>query len=547
MGARKRNIKPAEGKKSPGKQTADNVPTQSSRIWILVCIIIGCSILFYVQLDVAQNISKQVEGVRFRPGPAIVTTWKGVDKEWAKSWIQYHAAVGFTRMFIFWDSPATDRATIDWLNSDPLYNWVVDNWEPDDEYKRKYWMPNATSDDFEQWVLPAYGVHAETEITARQSLFVVRAAQVGMVEGVSWLLHIDADELFWVDMEKDAFAGSAGVLFEKLSSKKFTHASFMNDEIMPESANYADKNFPFTPFHQRTLFKRSSTTTFSQDERAIQGEWKQSREVNFFMGYMCGKGAINLPEYKARNPGKAVVPQHVVRFASDYRNLGLQTYLKEFQGNYEHFVVPPSKYMSAAHFYTGRIIHYINSDLNSARAKFGFREQFVEKIFDENLATDEVKERYKIWKKNWTLPEEMPSQDYYYNMWYAVQQEKKTKGNQAEVYYKKTSVLSGKSTKQRYINSGAVYRSTRIRDFIVRVDKDVNAAGINAPVKLKGLNAEKPKFAKAYYSCKNGPNYNCDHRDCCFHLRSPMFTFEKRLLGYIRHRAFEWWPKDAKI
>ena len=78
MGARKRNIKPAEAKKSSGKKTADNVPTESNRIWMLVCIIIGCSILFYVQLDVAQNISKQVEGVRFRPGPAIVTTWKGL-------------------------------------------------------------------------------------------------------------------------------------------------------------------------------------------------------------------------------------------------------------------------------------------------------------------------------------------------------------------------------------------------------------------------------------------------------------------------------------
>ena len=78
MGARKRNIKPAEAKKSHDKNKADNESKENSRIRLLVCIIIGCSILFYVQLDVAQNISKQVEGVRFRPGPAIVTTWKGL-------------------------------------------------------------------------------------------------------------------------------------------------------------------------------------------------------------------------------------------------------------------------------------------------------------------------------------------------------------------------------------------------------------------------------------------------------------------------------------
>ena len=108
-------------------------------------------------------------------------------------------------------------------------------------------------------------------------------------------------------------------------------------------------------------------------------------------------------------------------FRADYRNLGLITYLKEMGASYQHFEVPLSEYMGAAHFYRGRIIHYINSDLNSARAKFGFREEFVEKIFDANLASQEYKDRYKLWEKNWTEPEEMPSQAYYYNMWNAVQ------------------------------------------------------------------------------------------------------------------------------
>ena len=53
------------------------------------------------------------------------------------------------------------------MKSEPLYSWVVDHYEPDEDYKQKYWKPNATSEDFEQKTLPAYGVHADTEITAR--------------------------------------------------------------------------------------------------------------------------------------------------------------------------------------------------------------------------------------------------------------------------------------------------------------------------------------------------------------------------------------------
>ena len=68
---------------------------------------------------------------------AIVTTWKGVSKEWATSWIEYHAALGFTRLFIFWDDPDFDRETIDYLNNDPVYSWVVDSYEPDEDYKSK--------------------------------------------------------------------------------------------------------------------------------------------------------------------------------------------------------------------------------------------------------------------------------------------------------------------------------------------------------------------------------------------------------------------------
>ena len=61
-----------------------------------------------VQFDIAQNLHLSQDS-NFKSGPAIVTTWKGVSRDWAESWIKYHAAVGFTRLFIFWDDPKFDR------------------------------------------------------------------------------------------------------------------------------------------------------------------------------------------------------------------------------------------------------------------------------------------------------------------------------------------------------------------------------------------------------------------------------------------------------
>ena len=63
-----------------------------------------------------------------------------MSKEWATSWIEYHAALGFTRLFIFWDDPDFDRQTIDYLANDPVYSWVVDSYEPDEDYKSKFFV-----------------------------------------------------------------------------------------------------------------------------------------------------------------------------------------------------------------------------------------------------------------------------------------------------------------------------------------------------------------------------------------------------------------------
>ena len=177
-----------------------------------------------------------------------------------------------------------------------------------------------------------------------------------------------------------------------------------------------------TPFHQRTLFKRNTAVTFDQTQRQHQDEWKGQKGVNFFMGYLCGKGAINIPEYLSRNPDASIVTQHVVRFSSDQRNLELTTTLQQAGRDYVHFEVPVNAFQEAAYFYGARILHYINSDLDSARAKFMYRENFNTKIFDSKLATEETREKYRHWEKIWTTEEDMPSDEYYNGMWAAVQE-----------------------------------------------------------------------------------------------------------------------------
>ena len=171
--------------------------------------------------------------------------------------------------------------------------------------------------------------------------------------------------------------------------------------------------------------------------------------------------------------GKSIVTQHVVRFSADERNLELVTTLQQNK-EYVHFEVPADKFQEAAYFYGARIMHYINADLDSARAKFMFRKEFNTKIFDKNLATDEVRERYKHWEDKWTTEEGMPSDVYYNSMWKAVQDEKNTKGQQAKEYYTKTSVITDKRQRNRFMASGVIYRNERIRDYMNKIKEDIN-------------------------------------------------------------------------
>ena len=64
-------------------------------------------------------------------------------------------------------------------------------------------------------------------------------------------------------------------------------------------------------------------------------------------------------------------------------------------------------------------------------------------------------------------------------MWQAVQDEQKTGGQQAKDYYIKTSVITDKRQRNRFLASGVIYRNEKIRDYMNQVKSDIDK-GITA-------------------------------------------------------------------
>ena len=68
-----------------------------------------------------------------------------------------------------------------------------------------------------------------------------------------------------------------------------------------------------------------------------------------------------------------------------------------------------------------------------------------------------------------------PQTDVYYNsMWQAVQDEQKTGGQQAKDYYIKTSVITDKRQRNRFLASGVIYRNEKIRDYMNQIKSDID-------------------------------------------------------------------------
>jgi hypothetical protein len=197
---------------------------------------------------------------------AIVTTLRNAEAV-LDSFIAYHLAIGFDHIFLFFDDPA-DR-DLPRAAAHPAITAI-----PHDSDLRRAWT-----------ALPHYCELAEfvdTEVMARQSLNAFVAMDMARDRGLDWLLHIDADELFYSPRE------TAAAHFAQLQNGPFDSVIYLNHEAVPEQDCIDDF------FREVDLFKvLPSSAPHTPEAIRLVSETPQLRP-SFYHFYANGKSAVRL-------------------------------------------------------------------------------------------------------------------------------------------------------------------------------------------------------------------------------------------------------------
>jgi hypothetical protein len=197
---------------------------------------------------------------------AIVTTVK--DDVLLDGFLAYHFSVGFDHVFVFFD--------------DEMYTI------PD----RYLCRPNVTAVKRDkrliaEWKrLKAYR-HFEkfldVEPMARQPLNVNIAIGMAAEMGIDWLLHIDADELFYSpEMPVKEH-------FEALSENKIERSLYYNHEAIPERMDVKDV------FSEVNLF-RKNRKVMTEEQAGVLEKYSSDNEV-YFNFYANGKSATRISRH----------------------------------------------------------------------------------------------------------------------------------------------------------------------------------------------------------------------------------------------------------
>lgn len=210
------------------------------------------------------------------------------------SFLSAHSAVGFDRFFIFFD----DEAPL----PDVLYRPGVRAWTRA-ESRARY----ATCPSYEK-----LGAHL-ADVSSRQILNAEIALAAARDEGVRWLVHLDLDELFFLNARS-----SLALHFEELDALGICQLTYANHEGVPETEEVGDY------FREVTLFRRHpAQVPMSAAARRAMNFWRQrTAHAQYFLFYDNGKSAVKVDTaLHARNQHVWVVSGRSAHAFADPRQL----------------------------------------------------------------------------------------------------------------------------------------------------------------------------------------------------------------------------------
>ncbi len=207
-----------------------------------------------------------------KPRSAIATTLRDAEDVLA-SFIDYHLAIGFDHLFLFFD--ATDAQIPQYVQDNPRITVFQRNitlsyaWE-------------ATT----LFLTPALARSVESEVMTRQLLNAEIALRHAHQLGIDWLLHIDIDELFYTTQDVSSH-------FRKLETQGIDMVLYHNLEAIPELSDI--DNY----FKEVSLFKVNPVAAREQlDVRQFAELTNAIPQIppQLFHFYSNGKSAVKVRE-----------------------------------------------------------------------------------------------------------------------------------------------------------------------------------------------------------------------------------------------------------
>ncbi|MBO0721502.1 MAG: glycosyltransferase family 2 protein [Blastocatellia bacterium] len=202
-----------------------------------------------------------------------------------ESFIRHHLAAGFDHLFLFFDDPKEIIESGPQITAIPHDAWLREAWRNTQAYEKLDYLRN----------------YIHHEVMARQCLNAAVAIRLSLDKRIDWLLHIDADELFYLPEDQPLRDH-----FQNLINMNVRRVIYPNFEAVPERTEIGDF------FKEVTLFKvnrqRLPGAKFNDKQIAAIRSVPQLAE-RFFNFYTNGKCAARVSaDLLPSNPHRFLMP-----------------------------------------------------------------------------------------------------------------------------------------------------------------------------------------------------------------------------------------------